>query len=69
MKQSVNILGTEYKIMLVPSLNERGGETDFYAKTIKISELEGISESELTENKNEFQKHILRHELIHAFFV
>lgn len=67
MKQSVNILGTEYKIMLVPSLNDRGGETDFYTKTIKISELEGISESELTENKQEFQKHILRHELIHAF--
>lgn len=67
MKQSVNILGTEYKIMLVPSLNDRGGETDFYTKTIKISELEGISESDLTENKQEFQKHILRHELTHAF--
>lgn len=67
MKQSANILGTEYKIVFVPSLNERGGETDYYTKTIKISELEGIPESELTENKQEFQKHILRHELVHAF--
>lgn len=67
MKQSVNILGTEYKIMLVPSLNDRGGETDFYTKTIKISELEGISESDLTDSKQELQNHILRHELIHAF--
>ena len=67
MKQSTNILGTEYKIVMVPFLNDRGGETDFYTKTIKISELEGIPESELTENKQEFQKHVLRHELIHAF--
>lgn len=67
MKQSVNILGTEYKIMLVPSLNERGGETDFYTKTIKISEFEDVPVSDLTDSKQELQNHILRHELIHAF--
>lgn len=37
MKQSANILGTEYKIMFVSTLKDRGGETDFYTKTIKIS--------------------------------
>lgn len=67
MKQSVNILGTEYKIMLVPSLNDRGGETDFYTKTIKISEFEDAPELDLTSDKRELQKHILRHELVHAF--
>lgn len=67
MKQSVNILGTEYKIMLVPSLNDRGGETDFYTKTIKISEFEDAPVSDLTDSKQELLNHILRHELIHAF--
>lgn len=67
MKQSTNILGTEYKIILEPSLNERGGETDFYTKVIKISEFEDTPELDLTEDKKELQKHILRHELIHAF--
>lgn len=67
MKQSVNILGTEYKIVFVPSLNDRGGETDFYTKTIKISEFEDALELDLTSDKRELQKHILRHELVHAF--
>ena len=67
MRQSVNILGTIYTIDFVPSLDERGGETDFYTKCIKISELENVSEANLTANKSELQKHILRHELIHAF--
>lgn len=67
MKQSTNILGTEYKIIMVPSLNERGGETDFYKKVIKISEFEDTPQLDLTEDKQGLQKHILRHEIIHAF--
>lgn len=67
MKQSANILGTEYKIVFVSYLKDRGGETDFYTKTIKISEFEDAPELDLTSDKRELQKHILRHELVHAF--
>ena len=67
MRQSANILGTEYKIMFVSTLKDRGGETDFYTKTIKISEFEDAPELDLTSDKQELQKHILRHELTHAF--
>ena len=34
----VNVLGTVYRIKYVPSLDSRGGETDFYTKEIRISE-------------------------------
>ncbi len=67
MRQSANILGTEYKIVFVSTLKDRGGETDFYTKTIKISEFEDAPELDLTSDKQELQKHILRHELVHAF--
>ena len=67
MRQSANILGTEYKIVFVSTLKDRGGETDFYTKTIKISEFEDAPELDLTSDKQELQKHILRHELVHSF--
>lgn len=62
---NINILGTEYKIESVPSLEDRGGETDFYAKVIRISEMENASN--LTTNLKGLQAQILRHELTHAF--
>ena len=63
----VNVLSTVYRIKYVPSLDGRGGETDFYTKEIRISEQEGIPAEYKTDNLKEMQRHVLRHELIHAF--
>ena len=63
----VNVLGTVYKIRYVPSLDGRGGETDFYTKEIRISEQEDVPAEFKTDNLKEMQRHVLRHELIHAF--
>ncbi|MCR0266227.1 hypothetical protein MKC73_20255 [[Clostridium] innocuum] len=63
----VNVLSTVYRIKYVPSLEGRGGETDFYTKEIRISEQEDIPAEYKTDNLKEMQRHVLRHELIHAF--
>lgn len=63
----VNVLSTVYRIKYVPSLDGRGGETDFYTKEIRISEQEDITAEYKTDNLKEMQRHVLRHELIHAF--
>ena len=63
----VNVLSTVYRIKYVPSLDGRGGETDFYTKEIRISEQEDIPAEYKTDNLKEMQRHVLRHELIHAF--
>ena len=63
----VNVLGTEYGIRYIPSLDGRGGETDFYTKEIRISEQNDIPAEYKTDNLKEMQRHVLRHELIHAF--
>ena len=63
----VNVLGTVYKIKYIPSLDGRGGETDFYTKEIRISEQEDVPAEYKKDNLKEMQRHVLRHELIHAF--
>ena len=63
----VNVLGTVYKIKYIPSLDGRGGETDFYTIEIRISEQEDVPAEYKTDNLKEMQRHVLRHELIHAF--
>ena len=63
----VNGLGTVYRIKYVTSLDGRGGETDFYTKEIRISEQEDVPAEYKTDNLKEMQRHVLRHELIHAF--
>ena len=63
----VNVLGTVYKIKYIPSLDGRGGETDFYTKEIRISEQEDVPAEYKTDNLKEMQRHVLRHELMHAF--
>lgn len=63
----VNVLGTVYRIKYVTSLDGRGGETDFYTKEIRISEQNDIPAEYKTDNLKEMQRHVLRHELIHAF--
>lgn len=64
----VNVLGTVYRIKYVTSLDGRGGETDFYTKEIRISEQNDIPAEYKTDNLKEMQRHVLRHELIHAFY-
>lgn len=64
---NVNVLGTVYRIKYVPSLDGRGGETDFYTKIIRISEQEDVPAEYKTDNLKEMQRNVLRHELIHAF--
>ena len=66
-KMKVNVLGTVYRIKYVTSLDGRGGETDFYTKEIRISEQNDIPAEYKTDNLKEMQRHVLRHELIHAF--
>lgn len=63
----VHVLGTVCRIKYVPSLDGRGGETDFYTKEIHISEQEDVPPEFKTDNLKEMQRHVLRHELIHAF--
>lgn len=63
----VDVLGTVYEIRYVPSINERGGEIDYYTKEIRISNQEDIPREFKTDNLKEMQKHVLLHELIHAF--
>ena len=46
----VNVLGTVYKIKYIPSLDGRGGETDFYTKEIRISEQEDVPAEYKTDN-------------------
>ena len=67
----VNILGTEYEIIMdalkeeYPKLNKCSGYTDFSIKQIVISKLE---RDEMTITDLEwFRRKVLRHELIHAF--
>lgn len=63
----VNILGTDYTIKLVDSIDGRAGETDFYTKEILISMQDDVPPECKTKNLRDMQKHVLRHELIHAF--
>lgn len=69
MQESVNILGTEYKIITVPGddMGDKAGDTDFYTKTIRLSGLENLDFSESTKNVEGFKKSVLRHEVVHAF--
>lgn len=68
--KKVNILGTEYTIILdVPEkdmLKDADGYMDNSTKTIKIVKLEQC-EGSLTDLE-EYKRKVLRHEIIHAFF-
>ena len=76
MKDSINILGTEYKIFIRKmqddtklSENGWGGYVKVNTKSIIIAELDSLAEYLKTE-KNEaenVQKVTIRHEIIHAY--
>lgn len=65
----VNILGMEYEIQRLPAdkLEGKAGETDFYTKEIKLSDLSDIPVDIATVNIEAFKRDVLRHEIIHAF--
>lgn len=66
----VNILGTDYEIkyetrMENPKLINANGLCEFWAKQIIIDKIEPDPEN--YKNITEFEKKVIRHEIIHAF--
>ena len=66
----VNILGTDYEIkyetrMENPKLINANGLCEFWAKKIIIDKIEPDPNN--YENITEFEKKVIRHEIIHAF--
>lgn len=67
----INILGTTYEIkyetaMENPKLINNNGLCEFWAKKIIVDK--ALPEPETFDNLEEFNKKVLRHEIIHAFF-
>lgn len=71
--RTINILGTEYKILVQnkkdnPKLENADGLCEYYSKKIILDEFKAYEEDVLcVENLEEFEKKVLRHEIIHAF--
>lgn len=74
MTQKVNILGTEYEIVVQsenknPKLKVANGICEQYSKKIVINDFEYCKDDiMIVDNFNEFKKKVLRHEIVHAFF-
>ncbi len=70
MKQSVNILGTEYEIISQtedenPKLKDANGLCEMYAKKIIVRDIKPTDDT--IDNLDAYKRKVLRHELIHAF--
>lgn len=71
--QTVNILGTEYEILRQnskenPKLKSNLGICEQYSKQIVVDTFEDSKEDVMcVENLPEFEKQVLRHEIIHAY--
>lgn len=68
----VNILGTDYEILLQseqqnPKLEDANGLCEIYAKKIIIRKFPE-DDPKAYENLDAFKERVLRHEIIHAFF-
>lgn len=69
----VNILGTEYQILVQnkkenPKLEDANGLCEHYSKKIILDDLVDAREDVMcVEKVEEFEKKVLRHEIIHAF--
>lgn len=71
-KNKINILGTEYKIIIKseeeePRLKRSWGFTDVYTKEIYIASDCTKETEESCRNLIDFKKKVIRHEIIHAF--
>ena len=69
----INILGTEYKIIIKnveeePRLKKNWGLTDTYTKEIIIADDCDKETEESCKNLIKFKNKLIRHEIIHAFF-
>lgn len=71
----VNILGTDYKILKVSedechklAIMKANGLCELYSKEIIIDSKMNPNSGEEFENFEEFEKKVLRHEIVHAFF-
>lgn len=67
----VNILGTEYQVIINkdsnnPKMKNRAGYIEAYSKEIFLKDIE--VDEDTYKNIEEFQKKVLRHEMMHAFF-
>lgn len=72
MKSSVNILGTEYKIEIDDTLDKIScdGLCKIYDKAIIIKNVGSmLDDDDSTETKKKRYDEVLRHEIVHAFFV
>lgn len=71
--QTVSVLGTEYQILLEnkndnPKLEEATGLCEQYSKKIILDTLDDAKKDVMcVENIWEYEKKVLRHEIIHAF--
>lgn len=73
-RMQVNILGTEYEIVIgneedYPRLRQADGYTDTSIKKIVILDVSTIKDSdENIKDLTSYQQKVTRHEIIHAFF-
>ena len=71
--QTVNILGTEYKIIFSTAdeyeeLKDIDGFTDTSSHTIIIDDMSSVAgQVGMKKNMENYKKNVIRHELIHAF--
>ena len=71
---TVNILGTDYEVVIQteeenPKLSDANGLCELYSHKIVIRDIEKIKEEpNCFENIEDYQKKVVRHEVIHAFF-
>lgn len=71
MKQSINVLGTEYQIIVQtedenPKLKDANGLCEMYAKKIVVRDIKPTDDT--VDNLDAYKRKVLRHEIIHAFF-
>lgn len=72
MKNKINVLGTEYKIIFKTEneekrLKKNWGFCDFHTKEIYITSTIEEETEESCKNLKDFKNKVIRHEIIHAF--
>jgi hypothetical protein len=71
----INILGTDYEIIRQnktenPKLEDNNGLCEPYSKQIIIDKFEEEKQDKMVvDNLDEFIKKVIRHEIVHAFFL